>query len=382
MIDTVLVKDRNGKQEEILSGLDYSTFQLDQELNTTWQISFTVYKLADSLLAFNLVQNKALVKWHGQWFRIEQATMGATDTVPTKQVTAVHIWFGVSAIRPNITPTTTDDTAPPPSYSATKLMQLAFNGNTFGYSWEIKGKNDTTQISSMDRQSALDILNNYIISQMGWVVTADNFHIIVQSLDSFRHETGKVINYFGNTHNVNIQWDTTSLVNACRIYGKNNIYLGEYVNQDSINQYGKWYGDDVTSDTATSKNQLVGAAGKEVDASAIPTSTMTTAYEGNVDDYKLGDMITLNVPPLDFSQELMCSQISATPYTGDPITITWTTGTVNKAGVKSLLQMQNQMSLQLKEVSKYHNRTIVGFTTVDGGESVVNYEPAATTSNT
>lgn len=374
MMDTVIVRDRAGTQEEILSGLDYSTFQLDKELNTTWQITFTAYKLADSLLAFNLLQNKALVKWHGQWFRIEQNTMNATDTVPTKQITAIHVWFGVSSVRPNITPDSDSSTTTAKTYTIEQLMKLAFDSNQFGYSYEILGKSDSTSISGMDRQSALDILNNYVISQMGWVVTADNYKVIVQSLDNFHHETGQVINYYGNASNVNVQWDTASLVNVVRMYGKSNKPLGEYTNADSIKQYGKWYGDDVTSDTATTASQVMGAAGKSVDANAIPSATMTTTYRGKIDDFDWGDMVTLNCPPLDFSQELMCSKISGSPYNGDPTTITWTTGTTNKAGVKSLLTMQNQLNVQIKKISKTKNTTVVsGLTTIDGGVSVVGY---------
>jgi hypothetical protein len=375
MMDTVIVRDREGKQEEILSGLDYSTFQVDKEMNTTWQIAFTAYKTADSILAFNLIQPKSLVKWHDQWFSVEQPTMDVTDGVASKQITAIHVWFSCSRIRPNITPASTDDDSPAKSYTAEQLMKLAFDGNKFGYTWEIKGKSDTTQIDSMDRQSALDILNNYLIGQMGWVITADNYKIYAQSLDSFKRKTGKVINYFGDASNVNIQPDVTSIVNACRMYGKDNKYLGEYVNQESIDQYGKWYGDDVTSDTATKASDVTSAAGKSVDANAVPNETMTTTYRGSIDDIELGDVVTVNCPPLDFSQELMCSHISATPYTHEPITITWTTGTTNKANIKSLLQMQYQLNTQIKNVSKQSNKqVIIGATTIDGGASVVRYD--------
>lgn len=361
MMDVVLVKDKDGKQEEILTGLDYSSVQVDIEMNTTWQLTFTVYKLSDSLVAFNLLQNKSMVKWHGQWLYVDQLTNDTTDGVPTKQVVAMHPWFAVSRIRANITPWSNEDTtddngnttaATPVTYTAEQLMHLAFDGNEYGYTWEIKGASDSVQLTSMDRQSALDILNTYIIGDMGWVVTADNFHIIIQSLDSFKTDTGKMVNYYSDSDNSNLQWDTTSFFNAVKMYGANNVYLGEYVDQDSVSSYGKWYGDDVTSDTATSASQLNADAAKSVNTGAVPSSTMTSTYRGNFDDYQIGNMVQLVVDPSDFNHEMMVYGISATPYTGDPETITWTTGNVNKSNVTSMLQIQGQFNTKLQTLSK------------------------------
>ena len=361
MMDTVIVRDRAGTQEEILTGLDYSSFQVDIELNTTWQITFTAYKLSDGLVAFNLLQNKALVKWHGQWFTVEQNTIDVTDGVPTKQITAMHVWFATSRIRPNITPweqtDSTDDngntiTTNPVTYTADQLMHLAFDSNSYGYTWEIKGASDSVQLTSMDRQSALDMLNTYFVDDMNWVITADNYKITVQSLDSFRNRTGKMINYYSDSDNSNIQWDTTSFFNAVRMYGANNVYLGEYTDTDSVNSYGKWYGDDVTSDTATNASQTNAAAAKSVNSGAVPSSTMTATYKGDFEDYHLGDMVTWVVSPADMAQELMVAGISATPYTHDPETITWTSGNINKANVSSMLQIQGQFNSQLKQLSK------------------------------
>lgn len=359
-MDTVLVRDRAGQREEILTGLDYSSFTFDHELDTTWQISFTVYKLSDSLMAFSMLMNKALVQWHGQWFTCEQPIMDITDDVPTKQITATHVKFGVQWWRPQMTPIeqveTTDDDGNAtnvaiPTYSATKLMQMAFAGCA-DYTWEVKGPDDTTQIDGIDRQSAYEFISTYIIDQMGWVFAADNYHIIVESLSTFKNETGKVINYYHDSDNLNFEWDSTSMFNAVRMYGKDNVYLGEYVDEDSKNTYGKMYGDDVTSDTATTASQLNAQAALSVESSSAPIPTMTSTYYGAVDDYKLGDMVTVTATPQDIDQELMVSAMSGTPYTGDPITITWTTGNSNKASVTSMIKMQNQQYGKLDKLSQ------------------------------
>ncbi|ANK59808.1 prophage endopeptidase tail family protein [Loigolactobacillus backii] len=376
-----MVKDRDGTQAEIVSGLDYSTFQPDKQLNTTWQITFTAYKLADSLLAFNLLQNKSLVQWHGQWFSVEQLTMDAASDVPSKQITATHVWFGCSRIRASVPVKSSSGTSTDvvTNYTVTQLMHYAFDNNKFGYTWELKGADTQAPIQSFSPCSALDVLNNYVIGQINWVVTADNYHIIVQSLDSFRHETGTVINYYDNSDNTNIQWDTTAIVNQAQVLDSNNKWLGTYTDKDSVNQYGVCEGDPFTADT-TDVNTAWTEAQKQVSSTAIPQSTMTSTYKGNVDDYDLGDMITLKVKPLDISQELMCTEISATPYTGDPETITWTTGTTNKAGVNSLLQLQNQLNLRINELKSLSGQKVTGIETIDGGESVVQYKPSGSSS--
>lgn len=355
----MLVRDKDSKQEEILAGLDYSSFQLDKSFNSTWQITFTAYKYDDSIVAFNLLQSKAQVKWHGQWFSIEQPTYDVTDGIPTKKIVATHGMFTVKRWRPNITPfsveNTTDDngntiTATIPTYSANQLMHMAFDGNKYGYSIEVIG-NDTTQISSMDRQSALDMINTYIINQMGWVYTADNNKLIFQSLDSFKKETGKVINYDADSTQANIAWDVTSLANVVRMYGKDNAALGEYRDDDSISAYGEWYGDDVTSDDATSASQLNSSASKSVNSTSVPTSTFTVTYKGNFDDFDWGDIVTIRSDQLNVNTEMMIAEISATPYTFDPTTYTVTTGNSNKANVNSLLQVQRKFNDKVNELS-------------------------------
>lgn len=361
MIDIIVVRDRAHTHEEIITGMDVSSISVGVEMNTTNQISFTAYKLSDNLMAFSLLLNEAQVKWRGQWYTVKQCDLSISGGIPTKAITAIAVGFGITDVRPNITPWAVTDTtdangntitAVPRKYTVEQIMSLALEGNAYGYSYKIVGGTDSVELTSMDRQSASNMLNTYIINDMGWVMTFDNYVITVEPLDSFKRDTGKVMHYYGQTDTSTMSNDSTSIANAVRLYGANNQYLGEYTDTDSIAQYGKHYGDDVTSDTATTASALNSAAAKSLNTTAIPTSTIQTNYIGKWDDLELGEMVQWIMEPFGMSQKMMVAGKSGNPYTGDPITITWTSGNTNKANVDSMLDLQAQISKQVSTLSK------------------------------
>lgn len=63
-------------------------------------------------------------------------------------------------------------------------------------------------------------------------------------------------------------------------------------------------------------------------------------------------MVQWIMEPFGMSQKMMVAGKSGSPYTGDPITITWTSGNTNKANVNSMLDLQAQISKQVSMLSK------------------------------
>ncbi|WP_054651342.1 phage tail protein [Lacticaseibacillus pantheris] len=292
---------------------------------------------------------------HGQAVRLEYQRRHTHQAI-----TAIAVGFGITDVRPNITPwevTDTTDangntiTAVPRKYTVEQIMSLALDGNAYGYSYKIVGGTDSVELTSMDRQNASDMLKTYIIDDMGWVMTFDNYVITVESLDSFKRDTGKVMRYYGQTDTSTMSNDSTSIANAVRLYGANNQYLGEYTDTDSIAQYGKHYGDDITSDTATSASALNSAAAKSLNTTAIPTSTIQTNTSASGTTSSWARWCSGSWSHC-MSQKMMVAGKSGSPYTGDPITITWTSGNTNKANVNSMLDLQAQISKQVSMLSK------------------------------
>lgn len=348
-INPILVRDRQGSAEEILLDVDYASFNYSRTVNTERQISFTVYRLGDSLFSYSLLKNKNYVIYNGQYYYIEQVNPGTTDGMTTKEVTALHVYFSCRQIKIRTVKTGVK------TYSANDLMHFAFDGNQLGFTWELIGSFPNIQIENLGNLTALDVINNYLIERQFAYVKADNRHIKIYDESHYKNQTGKALNYFGNTSDVKASFDTTSLANEVQCYGKQKdgkegqYYVSFlYRDQTSINNYGVWPGDDMQDDRFTDEASMRAYVAKTLQV--VPTVTLTSNYYGD-DVADLGDTLFLNVSPLDFETEIFITAISGTPFTSEPLTLTYNNNP------KTILDMTVQMNKSINNFKKMVSNT-------------------------
>lgn len=348
-IKPILVRDRQGSAEEILLDIDYTSFNYSRTVNSERQISFNAYRLPQSLYAYSLLKNKNLIVYQGQQYFIEQVNPGTTDGMTSKAVTALHIYFSSRQIRIRKTNAGTK------TYSANDLMHFAFDGNSLGFTWELVGSFPSIQIENLGNLTALDVINNYLVARQYGYVKADNKHITIYDEAHYKNQTGRALNYFGDTSDVKATFDTTSLVNEVQCYGKQKdgkdgqYYVSFlYRDQTSIDNYGVWPGDDLQDDRFTDEASMRAYVAKTLQV--VPAVTLQSNYYGQ-DPIDLGDTMALNVEPLDFETEIFVTALSGAPFNAEPMNITYNNNP------KTILDMTVQMNKSIKNFKKMVSNT-------------------------
>lgn len=343
-INPILVRDRHDNAEEILLDVDYSTVSISKTVNSDNQLTLTVYKTSDGLFSYSLLKNKNYVIYNGQTYFIEQCNPSSTDGKTSKAITALHIYFGCRQIKIR------KINAGKKTYSAADIMHFAFDDNTLGYTWELKGNFPNIEIENLGNLTALDIINTYLIERQYGYVKADNRHITICDEEHFKTNGDRSLNYFGDTSDVKATFDTSGLVNQVQCYGKpKDDKDGEYevsflyTDQESVESYGVWPGDDISDERFTDQNSMTDYVKKSLQAQ--PAVTLQSNYY-NPDPIELGDTLFLNAVPLDFTTDVFVTVISGTPFTSDPLTITYNNTP------KTILDMQIQLS---KSVDRFKN---------------------------
>lgn len=256
MSQTVIIADKQHTQEERLSYSDlYSSFQYQWEQNQTLQIELTATYSDDYAVAFNLLKNEAQLLFNGQWYTIKQVTPVANTDVLTKQVSAIHsIYDKLKNIRKDDASLGNDDSgqdtsddsssdsdddgnkkpdpnevdingqkydkqAPPQTTGLDKIMHFYCDNNDQGVTWALHGNFPPIAIQ-VGGNSLYDFLTSDL-EQFQAIFFPNNNHLDIYSLDAFKKNTGQEVRYLYNTNNVNIQTDTTDIVNQVEVHGGN-----------------------------------------------------------------------------------------------------------------------------------------------------------------
>ncbi|GAX07213.1 prophage protein [Secundilactobacillus pentosiphilus] len=209
--DYIIVQDEQGKYDEILTDLDYSSFEYDYEQNSSRTLQFTVYKTPLNEFAYNLTQNESVVTFQGQDFVVKQATQTQTGYVWNKQVTAQHVSYAFQ-----------DWTAQTVSQGKTWQLQDALDficqGNDLGYTLDFQGKFTTVKLDQLGTKSALEDLQD-IVTALHGIMFADNKHITIYDEDSFYQKVDKTFREVYNTEDVEIEQDTSNLKTRVKVFG-------------------------------------------------------------------------------------------------------------------------------------------------------------------
>ncbi len=389
----LLVRDRSGNHEERLNINDaQDTFQDAWVLNQSMEISFTARLLPQYEQAFNLLQVQNYVIYGGQRYVIQQAVPAIDNGILTNQVKAVHVMYeALKNIRKE------DINAGTLTYTFQSACNAFVADNDQGVQIDFTGDFQKVQIENLGNSSFLDFLTSYL-DKFGAAMIPDNLMIHFCSRDTFRHDTGNMFVYGGNTDAVHLSFDSTSLINQCWCYGKpvdtdnsdssNDATKGKYLvkfiwnNQSSIQKYGLQRGapvsDERFTDQASMQSYMDGNMQTE------PTIQLTMQYLSRTNIAR-GDGWFLRVPSMGLEREVTITGITQNPY--NPATLPTITLDNTAAALKSIsLTLNNRVNkhdkslTDLKAVAnglRNAENHFVGLRTIDGGVSSVSYQPDA-----
>lgn len=308
MKEKLIVKD--GDYREILNSVLPDSFQVTQTVNQSWQIQFNAYD--DKSVAFSLLEAQNSLLWRGQEFVIKQCQPTYSNSLNTTQVTATHIGYDVSRIFQHKTNSGTK------TYSVNDVLSFYLNGNSFGYTWEVIGSFGTDQIENLGNGSGQDMLSKITSTWSNAIITFDNKKIKVYNADNFYVDSSKVITYLGNSNNVQLTYDSTSLVNKlyCTSDGSgddstppfNPFYVTD---NDSIQKYGVYEGSPVSDNRFTDATAMRKYAESQLQPN--PLLSIQVSFNGGAEDINIGEIRTLIIPELDLKAKVKVTQITDYP---------------------------------------------------------------------
>ena len=257
--DKILVKGLHSAYVEPLRSVLFNTFNINVENNSQWQLSFTAYD--DGSVAFNMLSVESSVWWDGQEYIIKQFQPDHANGFTTFQVTATHVGYEVSRIRQRQTKTGTL------TYTVNDVLSFYLKGNSLGFTWQVIGKFDKDQITDLGNGSGKDMLDKIVSTWPDAIFYPDNKNIRIYQHDSLAINRQHRIAYMHNTSDLKLTYDSTSIVNQVKVFGKqkentNNdkteYYFQPFIvqNNQSIKDWGLHPGGDVSDERFTDKNAM------------------------------------------------------------------------------------------------------------------------------
>lgn len=309
----VLVRDFNNQYEETVTSINFEELVRSWKKNSDYQVEFTA--LNDGSLAYNLLRNENSLLIDGQEYVIKQAERSLDGYDKSVAVTATHIYFEATRIYNYQTKSGTI------TYSIQDILHYFFDNNPYGFTWEVIGNFSKVQIENLGNTSALDALNT-CVDKFNCVVYPDNKHIRIYSRDVWQKKVDKSYLYGYNTTTFSCSWDTTSIQNVTKCYGKQKdgqegqYYFPPFIakNSTSISRWGERPGAEISDERFTDKSAMNAYAMSTMQAD--PVTTMALTYDGD-DQVLPGEVWYLRVEPEQFDTDVEVTGITDYPFAPD-----------------------------------------------------------------
>lgn len=328
--------------------------QVTWEKNNTYQLVFTAY-LTDNALAFEMLDVEASVFFDGEEYIVKQSLVEAQEGFITKQITATHVYNELVRIRQR------NINAGTKTYSVGDILSYYLKGNQLGFTWEVHGNFDKQQITDLGGDSAKDGLSKIVDTWPNAVIYPTKKVIRVYEIESFRKYLGDRIDYLHDTSDVQLESDSTEIVNQVMAIGKekdggdsdNPSYYFEpflVTNQDSVKKWGLHPGEDVSDDRFTDKAAMEKYVLSQM--TAEPSLSITITSEVNAKP-TAGEVMRLEVRPMTF-----VTNVEVVGYTWYPFDKTQPNSITLNNSARTILDYQKRNNSSLSKVIKNQKNSI------------------------
>lgn len=251
----VLVQDLGSSRIEPLNCIVNSSFNVQIEKNSSYQIEFTAYD--DGSAAFNALTVETSVFCINQEFVIKQIEYDYEGTM-TAQVTATHVGYEVYKIFQRNTQSG--------NYTPQQILDFYLKGNSLGFTYEVDGSFTAMPFQNLGNTNAKDALSNIFDTWADAVFYPDNKNIRIYQNSIIAKNLGNRIDYLKDSDDFELEYDSSNgIVNQLRVTSpekeKTNdtddstpqYYFDPFYVSDSnsIAKYGVHDGGDVTDDSLT-----------------------------------------------------------------------------------------------------------------------------------
>lgn len=242
MKNIVIIQARDAKSGYRISYFDLrDSFEVNYQLNSNYELSFTLVYTQRYKDVFNAAKPKAYVFYNGQKYVIQQTSTNINEYgYLTLQVTANHELIDKmknvrldkqeptedhpdvsggstgTAKDPNKPDIVVKKTAEKQYYTLEDRLNQFFSGNDQGIKYELHGNFPKVAVDVQD--SLYEWLTNNLKSFNAYFVPDGNV-LKVYDLQSIQHKTGRQFRYLNNMTEADLKTDENNIVNDCLVYG-------------------------------------------------------------------------------------------------------------------------------------------------------------------
>lgn len=302
---------RDGAYQEPLTNFLISTFTVSWEKNSTYQLAFTA--IDDGSMSFNLLKAENIITFKGQQYIIKQCVPNYTDGYNTMAITATHVYSDLRRIYKR------DKKEGTLTYSVNDVLSFYLDKNDFGYSFKVYGTFGKQQITDLGGDSGMDMLSKIVATWTNAIIFPDNKSINVYTEDAFGKNYGNRLGYGYNSNNITLTYDSTSIVNQLKVFGKQkdddskSYYFDPHFVKDdeSIKKYGLYDGGDLSDERFTDPKAIDEYAKKQLVTE--PTLSVTLEYQ-DLDEPIAGEIKRFEIIKSGFSTDIMVVSFSYYPF--------------------------------------------------------------------
>ena len=210
----IYIQSFDGQKEEWLTCLNEDSFQVDWQVSSSFQVSFTAYLNDHDGVSFDMLENDTYIVFDGQRYQIKQSVPKYIDDLVTKDVTATHEIFNIQNFRQFKVNKGSQ------SYSIDSMLSFIFGSqyNTNGFTYQINGNFNNVDITDWGNCSGLDAVQKAVDSY-GAKWYPDGKTVMIFDSNRYKNINNKQYIWSHNTNDIELSVDSTSIVNGAMLYG-------------------------------------------------------------------------------------------------------------------------------------------------------------------
>lgn len=219
----------------------FNSFELNYQLNSNYEVTFTLTYTEQYKDVFNACKPKARVFYNGQFYIVQQAETEINEHgLLTLKVTAIHqLLDKMRNVRidepeptednPDVSGSGSDNSTPDDKpgivvkktdeqkyYTLNDRLNQFFNNNDQGIRYELHG--NFPEIAVDCKYSLFEWINSHIKDFDAYYIP-DGDVLKIYDMPNLQHETGRQFRYLNNVTENNVQMDIKEIVNDCMVYG-------------------------------------------------------------------------------------------------------------------------------------------------------------------
>lgn len=352
-MDKLVVQGFNSAYKEPLNCVQPSSFYINWEQNSTFQVQFTA--VDDGSVAFQLLNSESSLFFDNQEYVIKQCVPDYSEGTDTVQITASHVYNESSRIWQRTVKTGTL------TYSVNDILSFFFDNNKYGFTYKVIGNFDSQQIADLGNCSAKDGLSKIVETWPTATVFPYGRQICVYSADAWATDNGNRIDYINNTREIQLTYDSTEMVNQVMVHGATKDTDSGADDTDTTSDVEEYYFEPHIVQDDDSIYRWGERPGADVDDDRFTDSAAMDAYARTqlILDPSLSFDVTMNANEKPIPGEMRRTEIrkinyvttvQVMAYTWYPTDVTQSTSLTMNNTSKSILDYQSNQKKKLAQV--------------------------------